>query len=139
MKNFSVLIFQIIKFSAVGIINTAVDFAVLNILLSFKSFRKRPIVANTISVSVAIVNSYLWNKYWTFAGGQAKYVASAQFSIFVFASLIGLLINSGVMYLILRYIFPKKKNDRIFINIAKLVAIAISMIWNFLAYKLLVF
>ena len=66
------------KFAAVGVINTAVDFIVLNILiyfgftLAFVVLGQEFLVANVISVAVAMVNSFILNKQWTFKAETAN-------------------------------------------------------------------
>ncbi len=131
------LLIQILKFSIVGILNTAVDFGTLNFLISFSFFRKKFLIANTISVSLAIINSYLWNKYWTFPLSSQKLAVIAQFPLFVLISLIGLLIQNGVLFFLTNFFLRKK--TRLYFNFGKLIAVLVAMSWNFLAYKFLVF
>lgn len=51
------------KFSAVGVLNTALDYG-LFALLTWMGWN--PAAAHTTSTVVATVNSYLWNHHWTF-------------------------------------------------------------------------
>ena len=138
---------QVGKFGIVGIINTLVDLTILNVLNLV--FGVHYALANTISVSVAIVNSYILNKSWTFKDKDKRILK--QFAIFVFLSLIGLLINNSVMILLkesLTFIpnffvsvvhFLKLSSifsdDFVILNSAKAFAILASMIWNFITYK----
>jgi putative flippase GtrA len=59
---------QFLRFGLVGASNSAIDFGVLNALLFL--FPTTSTLAtlgyNSIAVLVAAVNSFLWNKYWTF-------------------------------------------------------------------------
>ena len=71
MKNLlpSKNIFQFIKFSLVGMVNTAMDFGIftfLNFLFGKEFYR----VAQTVSYSCAVLNSYYLNKSWTFQVGR---------------------------------------------------------------------
>jgi len=64
-KNF----FQFIKFSLVGVLNTAVDFGIftfLNYLFGEQYYR----ISQIISYSCAVFNSYYLNKSWTFQAGH---------------------------------------------------------------------
>lgn len=54
---------QLFKFGIVGVLNTAVDFAVFT-ALTFSSLSYMP--AQWISYSCGVANSYLWNRSWTF-------------------------------------------------------------------------
>lgn len=70
MNNFSLTknLFQFVKFGLVGILNTAVDFGIftfLNYLLGEQFYR----ISQIISYSCAVLNSYYFNKSWTFQAG----------------------------------------------------------------------
>ncbi len=60
---------EIVKFALVGVLNTAIDYGVFFVLFSFIRLDKN--LAQTIATLVAMTNSYLVNRYWTFekAGG----------------------------------------------------------------------
>ena len=56
----------------VGVLNTLVDFGAFNLLVFV--FGMPVLVAYPFSVTAGIVNSFLWNKHWTFsAGGSAAW------------------------------------------------------------------
>ena len=59
---------QIVKFGIVGVLNTVVDFAILNFLMwAFKiNSGTWMIVFNITAFSAAVINSYIWNRFWTF-------------------------------------------------------------------------
>jgi len=130
---------QIAKFIVVGGLNTFLDFAVLNFLIgssgitSGVGFR----FLKGISFLVAVINSYFWNKHWTFkikANGGTKSIQ------FVVVSTIGLFINVGIAAFIVDVIGPVGNiTPVIWANIATLIAVAGSQVWNFLGYKFIVF
>lgn len=130
---------QITKFIIVGGLNTFLDFAVLNFLiassgiaagLGFSFFKG-------ISFLVAVTNSYFWNKYWTFESTAKK---ELEFIQFIVVSTIGLFINVGVASLIVNSVgAPGGLSDALWANVGALVAVAASLIWNFLGYKFIVF
>ncbi len=63
------IILQLLRFIAIGLINTALDFAVLNFIsktLGITSGFKLGGV-NTIGFSLAVIQSFIWNKYWAFS------------------------------------------------------------------------
>lgn len=130
-------IIQILKFGIVGISNTVVDFAILNLLFwVFKIYSGSWIILfNIISFSMAVLNSYIWNKYWTFKAKEKK-EAKQQFSKFLFISVIGAVINSGIVYGVSTFIDPLfDLSSGLWANIAKILATGFALVWNFIGYK----
>lgn len=128
---------QIIKFSITGLLNTIIDFGILNFLVRILSWTVLP--ANTISFSVAVINSYFLNKYWTFRDKQP--VRIKQFSTFLLISLVGLGLSNLLVYLGLE-LFKTYTFGLSFVwhyNIAKAISALIVLVWNFLASKFWVF
>lgn len=133
--------YQFAKFVIVGIINTAVDFGILNILIfatqtssgtSFSIFKG-------ISFTAAVLNSYVWNRFWTFKDIQEKNPA-AQFGKFILISIIGFGINVGIASLVVNVIGAQFGiSSQLWANIGAICATAISWIWNFTGYKLWAF
>jgi putative flippase GtrA len=63
------IILQLLKFAAIGVINTALDFLVLNFIsktLNITSGLKLGQV-NVVGFILAVIQSYFWNRYWTFS------------------------------------------------------------------------
>lgn len=148
------------KFAIVGILNTAVDFAVLNILFflgltaSFAVFNQKFLTANVISVAVAMINSFILNKQWTF--GSTERAIYAEIFKFLIITVIGMFVIHQLIFNFLYYrfntltdaavaIFHFFKLNGIFseqfvsLNFAKVIAVVGSFIWNFLGYKFVVF
>jgi putative flippase GtrA len=133
--------FQLAKFGAVGAANFAVDFGVLNLLIfatgvasgwTFTLFK-------SISFVVAVINSFIWNKKWTFKkkGGEGT---GKDFFQFLFVSVIGLLLNAGTASFIVNVVGPMgTMGDKTWANIATAVASVVVLTWNFLGYKFIVF
>ena len=132
---------QFTKFVVIGVINTGVDFLVLNLEMMLTGISKGPymLVQNAISFSIATINSYFFNKYWTFQDSSKKY-AGKKFSQFLAVSFVGVAINSLVVFAITTYIPPMFGiSSVLWANLAKLAATGISLIWNFAGYKFWVF
>lgn len=135
------IIYQAAKFLLVGILNTLIDLGVLNFLilitgvtsgLNFSFFKG-------ISFLVAVVNSYFWNKFWTFEKREIT-KAPEEFAQFFTVALIGLGINVGVASLVVNVIGPQfGLSEKIWANIGAITATFIGMTWNFLGYKFIVF
>lgn len=200
------VILQILKFAAIGALNTALDFIILNYVT--KSFGVSSGLElgllNVISFSAAMIQSYFWNRAWTFSsynssplnnlfrlimvgglgfisfvlvflgglygvvdtyylfilivflaaefliwygfnlniGGDSATGVGHQFGIFIIVSLIGLLINSAIVVGASNALAPSLTsmiNADTIKNVAKILATLVSLVWNFVGYKLFVF
>lgn len=134
------VVFQFAKFGAIGAMNTLVDLGILNILIFFSGIALGYwySIFKGISFIVGTTNSYFWNKYWTFgAGGQTSI---KEFGQFLAVSVIGFGINVGIASLVVNVMGPigNISLER-WANIGALSATIISLIWNFLGYKFIVF
>jgi putative flippase GtrA len=139
-EKYNQLFRQLLKFGVVGAINTGIDFAVLNVLSALTGIRSGTgiIWLNSAAFTVAVANSYFMNKYWTFAARGA--VRAGEASSFLLVSLVGLGINGGIVFWITTYINPLFGfGIALWENVAKLIATGVSLVWNFIGYKLLVF
>ena len=131
------ILWQVAKFGIVGVLNTAMDFGIFNVLIGLTKVAGGSgiVILNIVSFSIAIINSYFWNKAWVFSGNK-----KGNFITFAVVTLIGLAINTGTVFAITTYIGPLNGiSDAQWANIAKVFATGLSMVWNFLGYKLIVF
>lgn len=93
-----------------------------------------------ILIGFIIIEFILWKAFGLKFGDQ--HGAGAQFATFLIVSLVGLAINSLIVVLATHVISPGLEdivNADTIKNVAKIVATAFSLIWNFVAYKLFVF
>lgn len=133
------ILWQAAKFALVGVLNTLIDLGVLNILSMLTGITKGFIVGgvNVPGFSVAVVNSYFWNKLWVFQRREKLFL---DFPQFLAVSVIGILLNSGIIIVLTTYVNPFfGASEELWLNIAKLVAVPANMMWNFLGYKFIVF
>lgn len=133
---------QISKFIVVGVINTGIDFAVLNLLMFLTGTYsgKWLILFNSISFTTAVINSYFMNKRWTFQAQTAEKNSGKKFMQFIIVSIIGISINNAVVYAITTlFTLLFGLSSQLWTNVAKIFATAVSMIWNFIGYKFFVF
>jgi putative flippase GtrA len=145
---------QIMKFALVGVLNTLLDIGIFNLLMLFVSAVSAPVYAliKAISFTFAVLNSYVWNKYWVFgapprpaevgrAGQPGKKGVAKEFGTFIAISVGGLVINVAVFagtFALLTYLTAGLP-DSISANIGALTASAASFTWNFVGYKFVVF
>lgn len=135
--------FQLAKFGLVGVTNTVIDFGIFNLFIWATGLATGNSIYlfKVISVSAAIINSYIWNKFWSFnrpAIDEAS--ARKEFTQFILISLFGLLLNTGVASLFINGIgAPGSMDPKLWANIANAVASVSVLAWNFVGYKFFVF
>jgi putative flippase GtrA len=139
-------IIQFLKFTVVGVLNTLIDWVIFFALthyIPFFQITNHEVIAKSISFTVAVVNSFIWNSLWTFRNeyktglesGDKNAVATIYFGRFIVVSLIGLGLNTIVFYIM------RPVGSAIFarVSLAQLFALAIAtlavLLWNFLANK----
>ena len=79
------------KFAAVGVTGFIVDFTVLNLLMV--RFGLPAWQANVCSFTVAVTNTFIWNRLWTFPESRERPI-STQLGQFFLVNLAGLGINT---------------------------------------------
>lgn len=124
---------QILRFGIVGVLNTLVDYGIFNLLHGV--FGVPILIASPIGVAVGILNSFLWNKHWTFSAGRSA-AWKREAAVFLVVSLIGLALNTLGLW-VLNHIFGD--TSLLAVNLQKLGASIISLTWNFLGYRYLTF
>ena len=140
LNRFIPFAYQASKFVLVGILNTAVDFGVANLLIFTTGFAAGWQVSlfKGISFTAAVINSYFWNKYWTFRkkeGGGVK-----EFSQFFTVSLIGFGVNVGTATFVINFLAPTGgMSPERWANVGFLAATILSLAWNFVGFKFWVF
>jgi len=114
------LIFKFIKFVVVGFTGLLVDFGLTYTLKEKAKIHKY--VANACGFITAASTNYLFNRWWTFHSKNPHIMV--EYSKFIIVSLVGLAINSFVLWMLVsRY----KKH----FYLSKLFAIIVTTLWNF--------
>lgn len=124
MKN---LIKQIMRFGVVGVISFLVDYGILYVLTEKANIYY--LLSAGISFTVSVVINYLLSMSWVFKSNK-KRGKKEEFIIFIVLSLGGLLLNQVMMYVFVDYM-------NVYYLLAKIVATAIIMIYNFTSRKLI--
>ena len=95
-------IFQLLKFAAVGFVNTFIDWGIY--LAVLKIFPAESVlfytVAKGFSYFCGIINSFFLNKFWTFKMNLHENKGN-RFIKFILVNLVGLGINSVSIYVFL--------------------------------------
>lgn len=141
-------VYQAAKFVLVGVLNTLVDWGVLNLLLILVAVSSGPLypLCKGVSFVLAATNSYFWNRYWTFKktsgpkdSGEAKGKRAELFK-FSSVSLIGFALNVSVASLIVNLWGPHFHiHAKAWATAGALAGTLVGLVWNFTGYKLVVF
>lgn len=156
LYRFVPIVWQVAKFVLIGGLNTLVDIGVLAALQTLfqSSYGINPesaivkiwivtitffVVYKATSFLIANVNSFFWNKYWTFSGNPAK-SGGKQFVQFLVVSVIGFLINVFFTSFVFTSFSPLggMNPSQWGLLCAAFGSIA-GLAWNFVGYKLFVF
>ncbi len=136
------LILKFVKFGIVGASGMVVDVGVLYLMRNVAGLPD--LWANTISFTAAATSNYFLNRIWTFRSHEKQ--VGVEYAKFLLVSVIGLGINNGVL-LLSSLLWPELYNGTISLlgkNIEvfylfKLLAIAITTLWNFFGNMLFTF
>lgn len=132
---------QIARFAIIGVLNTAVDLAVLNTLIALSHRGRTGLLYSFfkgISFLVAVLNSYWLNSRWAFRQTAAQ-SASLRLGRFLSISVLGLAINVGAASWVAVFTEPVRWLARWWPSVAALVGAACGLALNFAGYKYLVF
>lgn len=195
------VVYQFLRFGCIGVLNTGLNFLILNGISKALGINQgfKLGAVSVIGFAAAVVQSYLWNRTWTFGSEQNVTIfknfirlvqvgilgslgvilvilgASQQaqpiyyvgvlfvyliletvlwkhfgfhlsdwnheghsFFVFFAVTLIGLLINTTLVSVISVYWQPFTNLD-LNKNVAVILATGVSLFWNFIGYKLVVF
>ncbi len=130
------------RFATVGVMNTTIDFVLFSLLAL--GFGLHVAVANMVSYSTGILNSYLWNRNWTFSDRRSR-AWGAESIKFALANLGGLAVNTSIVWLVtagyhaLEGAGVLAVSTTLVIPGAKVVALVGSVIFNYIAFNSWVF
>lgn len=136
---------QFLKFGITGVIGAIVDFSTYNIITRafgwvsfYVVFGQKIIIANNISVFLAVISNFLFNKYWTFRDPSKK--VGRQYAAYFAMSFVTWVINQLLVSLLtfrvplMTEVFGGQAD-----NMAKVLAIGVILFLNFFGSKFLIF
>lgn len=124
------LLRELTKFGIIGVVNTLIDFVVLNAFLFIG-----PLKAKVISTVVSATTSYFMNRHWTFRH-RSRSGLRREYGLFFVFNGIGLAIALTVLG-ITRYGLGLE--GRVAINVANLVGLVLGTVFRFWSYRRWVF
>lgn len=121
-------ILKFLKFGVVGFSGVFIDFGIT--YLCKEIFKVPKYAANAIGFITAATSNYFLNRVWTFQSKNPEVMM--EFTEFFIISLIGLGINTLILWILV----SKFKMN---FYVAKIFAIGLVTIWNFLANAFITF
>ena len=121
------LVKQIIKFGIVGASAFLIDYSILYILTEV--FGIYYLYSSVISFSVSVIFNYILSIKWVFDVSKKQTIK--EFSTFIILSIIGLIINQLIMYIMVEKV-------SIWYMFSKIVSTIIVMVYNFITRKIFI-
>jgi putative flippase GtrA len=112
--------FKFLRFAVVGASGVVIDFGLTYLIR--EKLKLNEYVANGVGFFAAATNNFFINRAWTFSSQDPEMLT--QYSRFIFFALIGLAINSAIVW------FLHGQKGRNF-YVSKAIATVIVIIWNF--------
>jgi putative flippase GtrA len=130
---------QLIRFSLVGGLNTFVDVMAFNVLLWLFPTQDVLLLVfyNSLAYAVGAVNSFCWNKFWTFK--QRSSTTGDQLLRFILVTSMGILCNDAFLWLATNTLNSLALKSFLWVNVAKVSAIACSVAISYLGMRFSVF
>ena len=127
--------FEFVRFGIVGFTNTVLDYGVMNCLMLILKVNQGIgfSLIKLISITLAVIESYYLNKYWTF---KVKKTNNQQFTQFVTLSIITI----GVNVLIASYLVDKIKlpiNAYLWANIASFLGAIVAIVIRYFGSRII--
>lgn len=95
-------LFQVMRFGIVGSVNTGIDLLIyLGLTRSTNFFASHYLLAAAIAFLIASLNSFIWNKHWTFRDG-VEY-SHKQLVRFYIVAAVALALNQIILWLLVSF------------------------------------
>lgn len=121
------LLNQILKFGLVGGMAFVIDYALLYLCTEFLHIHY--LLSSIISFTISVIFNYILSIKWVFDVKKKQDVR--DFVIFIILSVIGLVINSLIMYVMVE-VFG------VYYMLSKMVSTVVVMVYNFITRKIFV-
>lgn len=134
--------YQFGKFAAVGSSNTFLDLGLLNLAImtmDLKEGTPKFFIIATGTAVLSTVNSYLWNKFWTFEAGKREEKQIWEIIKFYAVTGAAALVNGAITSFATVQIVGGATSGNLAANIGKIIGILSAFLINFLGYKFIVF
>jgi len=133
------LLVQLLRFCIVGGLNTFVDVLAFNLLVWGLPTHDSGllVVYNSLAYLIGAVNSFCWNKVWTFK--QRSSATNDQLTRFALVTSLGIICNDAFLWLATTILNSLSLNGFLWVNVAKISAIAGSVAVSYIGMRFSVF
>ncbi len=131
IQNHRTLVVQFMRFACIGLLNTALDFILLNAISKALGISQGlPLgIINFFSFTMAVIQSYLWNRTWTF-GSEVSGIKQNIVRLFLVGSL-------GAVAIIAVIVASKFQAPAIFyIALLAVYLFAETVLWRYFGFHL---
>ena len=128
------------RFAAIGFTNAAVDFGILNLLISFSGVASGFLYAifKTISFLISVTHSYYWNRRWVFESQNQE--KSKEFFEFISVYIVAAVINVGTASVVVNFVDPVfNMSQNTWANVGAVAGSAVALVFSFVGVRLMVF
>lgn len=133
---------RFVRFGEIGGLNWLMDLGALNILvlLSGESAGWKSVAWKAISFTLAVINSYLWNRAWVFRDAPNQ-EGPRLAGKFIVASVMGLGVNLAAFAFLgfIGSLFDRSVSALAWLDVSAIAASMLSMAFNYFSYKTWVF
>jgi len=120
---------QAFKFAIVGVVNTLINLVVLYIFTEFLGVYY--LVSAVFAFIVAVTNSFILNKIWTFKE-DIKHKAASRYVKFIIVSIVALVVNLVFLWVMVEYF-------KMWYMFAQVLAVILNFLINFFGNKIWTF
>lgn len=120
-------------FGVIGVGNVLLYLLIFNVTLSIGAV-KATIIATVVTTTV----SYVANRHWTYKS-RPKSTLRREYTLFFAFNLVGMVIQAGMVGAAKYGLGLSESQDRLALNIATCVGIAVATVFRFWAYRTFVF
>ena len=133
--------FELGKYGIIGVLNTMLNAGAYNLLIFITN------IASGITLDiffiaafiVTVVNSFFWNKFWSFAEKNIENIKKEAIQFFGISAAVAL-VNAVILHIIVNVIgAPSGVEPKIWANVALGFTIITAFLGNFFSYKYIVF
>ena len=130
---------QLLRFCVVGGFNTFIDILAFNLLVWGLPTQNSALLItyNSLAYLIGAVNSFCWNKLWTFK--QSSKVTRTQIVRFALVTSLGIICNDAFLWLATTILTSLSLRSFLWTNVAKVSAIAGSMAVSYIGMRFSVF
>jgi putative flippase GtrA len=133
------IVLQFLRFCTVGGLNTCVDLLAFNLLIWIFPTQDSGllVIFNSLAYLIGAVNSFCWNKIWTFR--QRSEASNDQIVRFALVTSLGIICNDAFLWLATSIFASLSLTSILWVNVAKVIAIAGSVTVSYVGMRFGVF